>query len=140
MPGTRQTNTFAEGLQKILQDIAILKVAPDADLNFIYNLESMIISQIRAPQDQLAQIQAQQAGQGGMPPMPQGAPQQGPPPMDPSMMQGAPQGMPPGQPPMDPSQLGPPPAPTGQQVPGMRQNPAIDPAMLAQLMASMPQQ
>jgi hypothetical protein len=47
----------------------MLKTTPDADLNFILELETMIVSKIREPQDQLAAIQAQQAGQGGMPPL-----------------------------------------------------------------------
>lgn len=67
MAGTRSTNTFAEGLRRILVDTADLKVTPDADLDFIYQLETMVVQKIREPQDQLAQLQAQQAGQGGMP-------------------------------------------------------------------------
>lgn len=69
MPGTRQTNTFTEGLHSLLPAVSMLKTTPDADLNFIMELETMIVTKIREPQDQLAQLQAQQAGQGGMPPM-----------------------------------------------------------------------
>jgi len=69
MPGTRQTNTFAEGLNSLLPAVSMLKTTPDADLNFIMELETMIVTKIREPQDQLAQFQAQQAGMGGMPPM-----------------------------------------------------------------------
>lgn len=96
MPGTRQTNTFAEGLQKLLVEIGYLKTTPDADLQFIYELETTVLTKIREPQEQLAAIQAGQAGQGGMPPLDM-------------MMAGPPPG--------------PPPGPAGPGVPGLRQVP-----------------
>lgn len=116
MPGTRQTNTFVEGLQKILSDITDLKLAPDADMQFVYDLETQVIQKIRAPQDQLAAVQAQQAGQGGMPSAPPMAPPGGG--MDPSMMAGA----------MDPSMGGGGAMPgSGGGAPGGRMNPGLPP-------------
>lgn len=113
MPGTRNTNTFAEGLQKLLQDVSNLKVTPDADLQFVYELETMLLGKIREPIDQMA------ASQGGQQ-MPPAAPPMAPP-MDPMMGGGDPMaalmggggGMP-----MDPNMGagGPPPA-------GLRMNP-----------------
>lgn len=66
--GTRSTGTFEDILMKMLQDLAVAKTMPDADLNLVVQLETMIIQALRAPHDQLAALQAQQGGQGGMPP------------------------------------------------------------------------
>lgn len=65
--GTRSTNTFQEGLAKILGDLSQMKIEPDADLNFIMQMETMILQKLRGPSDQLAAVQAQQGGGGGMP-------------------------------------------------------------------------
>lgn len=109
MAGTRGTNTFLEGLNKVLQDITELKMAPDADLDFTYQLETMVLQQVRKPQDQLAAVQAQQAGQGGMPSAP---------PPDPSMAgMGAGAGMPM---PPDMAMMG-----SGGGAPGQRMNPQM---------------
>jgi hypothetical protein len=97
MPGTRQTNTFSEGLQKLLVEIGYLKTTPDADLQFIYELETTVLTKIREPQEQLAAIQAGQAGQAGMPPL--------------DMMMAGGAGLPPAGPPV------------GGGVPGLRQVP-----------------
>jgi hypothetical protein len=75
----RQTNTMAEGLQKLLSDISAMMAAPDADLDFLGQLQTVVLQKIRAPLDQAAaiqnQVQQQQAGQGGAP-----GPNQQPPP------------------------------------------------------------
>lgn len=60
----RQTNTMAEGLQKLLSDIAAMQAAPDADLDFLGQLQTVILTKIRAPFDQ---TQNSQAGMGGAP-------------------------------------------------------------------------
>jgi hypothetical protein len=51
MAGSRQTNTFGEMLQKLLRDLADMKVAPDADLPFIVDLETQVIAKLREPID-----------------------------------------------------------------------------------------
>ena len=52
MAGPNQTNTFGEFLQKLLRDIAKAKTAPDADLPYLVELESMVLGRIRQPIDQ----------------------------------------------------------------------------------------
>lgn len=47
MAGSRQTNTFGEQLQKMLRDLADMKVSPDADLPFIVDLETQVIAKLR---------------------------------------------------------------------------------------------
>lgn len=65
---------MAEGLQKLLSDIAAMQAAPDADLDFLGQLQTVILTKIRAPFDQ---TQQSQAGIGGAPsPDTQPAPQQ----------------------------------------------------------------
>ena len=87
MAGTRQTNTFGEMLQKMLVDLAEMKLAPDADMQFIIDLETQVLGKLRNPIEQATQgglsqvpgdpmlgmaIGAQgQAPPMGMPPMPQ---------------------------------------------------------------------
>lgn len=112
MQGTRGTNTFVEGLQKLLGDLADLKVAPDADLDFIYQMETTVLQKIRAPQDQLAAVQAQQAGQGGMPSAPMPTPGAG---LDPSMAGAGP--------PPDMAMMGA--GGSGGGAPGQRMNPQM---------------
>lgn len=79
MAGARGTNTMAEGLQKLLGDLAEMMAAPDADLDFLGQLNTMVLTKIRAPFDQMAQTQQSQAGMGGAPSpesMPSPEPQQ----------------------------------------------------------------
>lgn len=45
----RGTNTMAEGCQKILNEITKMKVMPDADMNFLAQLEGGVISYLKAP-------------------------------------------------------------------------------------------
>jgi hypothetical protein len=49
MAGTRGTNTMAEALQKMLADTSYMKTLPDADLEWIINLETEIVSKLREP-------------------------------------------------------------------------------------------
>ena len=108
----KSTNTQSEVLQSMLGDISVAKTLPDADLPFLVELETMILSKVREPLDQAA-------GQLG----PQGpsAPA-GPPPA------------PPGMPPMGPMPCGPPPdTGGGAGVPGLR-NQGPSPDELARLL------
>lgn len=56
----RSQNTMAESLQKMLGDVADMKVLPDADLQFLIELETVILQKLRAPIDD---IMGQSAGQ-----------------------------------------------------------------------------
>jgi len=58
----RSQNTMAESLQKMLGDVADMKVLPDADLQFLIELETVILQKLRAPIDD---IMGQASGQGG---------------------------------------------------------------------------
>jgi hypothetical protein len=122
--GTRTTDTFTEGLRKVLGDIQDLKTTDDADLPYIINLETMILQRLKQQgSDALNGTSPMAAGPGammapGMGPMP--PPGMGPPGMPPP-------GMPPGMPPpgmAGPPGVGPPglaPAP----VPGLMAGPNI---------------
>lgn len=90
MPTSRSTNTMAETLMRILGDITQAKTLPDADLEFLVNLETQIIQKIREPYDM------QGAGGPGMMPGP-GAPTPMPGPA-PAPGAAAPMGMPGGAP------------------------------------------
>lgn len=46
----RSTNTMSELLQRLLGDLAQAKVLQDADLPFIMEMETMIVSKLRDPQ------------------------------------------------------------------------------------------
>lgn len=66
--GTRGTNTFTEGLRAILGDVTQLKAAPDADLAWLVEFETMLVAKIREPLDQQMAKQQQiiqQLGGGG---------------------------------------------------------------------------
>lgn len=58
---TRSMNTMSEGLAKIAQDITSLKMAPDADVSFLIQLETTILQKLREPFEAAA-------GQMGPPP------------------------------------------------------------------------
>lgn len=60
----RSQNTMAESLQKMLGDVADMKVLPDADLQFLIELETVILQKLRAPIDDIM-------GQSGGQPQPQ---------------------------------------------------------------------
>jgi hypothetical protein len=47
--GTRTDNTMVEALQKLHKDIAQMKVLADADLEFVTELETMVVSYLRGP-------------------------------------------------------------------------------------------
>lgn len=49
----RSQNTMAESLQKMLGDVADMKVLPDADLEFLIQLETVILQKLRAPIDEI---------------------------------------------------------------------------------------
>lgn len=73
---SRETNTMAEGLRKILNEITGMKMMPDADLDFLIGqLETPILQYLRNPVGP-AQPPAQMGGSmgGGMP----GGPPPGP--------------------------------------------------------------
>lgn len=101
--GTRQTNTAVEGLRKLLGDIADMKLADDADLPFLINLETMILQHLKqGASNALDTSGGAPAGLGGTPAPPPGM---GAPPGVPGLMQGPsmpPPGMPPGGPIMSP--------------------------------------
>lgn len=99
---------MAEGLPKLLADVAQMMAAPDADVQFLSGLQGAIVQQIRnAPglQDpqQQAMMQAQAQGQaGGAPGGSAGMPgQAGAQPPGPSAMGGAMPGLTPTAPNMD---------------------------------------
>lgn len=69
----RGTNTMQEALQSLLQETAQMKTLADADLPWLVELESMVLSKIREPLDaqqgQQGPPQGMAAGpMGGMPP------------------------------------------------------------------------
>jgi hypothetical protein len=97
---------MAEMMQRMLGDLAQAKLLPDADLQFIIELETQIITKARQPLDAMQQAGVTQAG-GGMGMGMQGG---GMPQMQPPM---------PGPPPM-------PPMPPGA-MPGGGQNPSMPP-------------
>lgn len=91
MAGTRQNNTMQEGLMKLLTELASLKVAPDADMQFLTNLEMQLIDTIKRPQQEALARFAQAGGvlPGGGPaagPMPGAGPMMGPGPGQPTPM------------------------------------------------------
>lgn len=95
----RISNTMAEGLQTMLGSIATMKALPDADLQFLIELETGILKKLREPVDNMAG-QLQSVGQNGPPPggMPGGPPPGGMPPGMPMPPMGAPGGAPTGMP------------------------------------------
>lgn len=73
MPGQRGvTSSFADELAKVHQAVAMAKLAPDADMDFIGELENQILSRLKPPapdpaMDPLAAIQASMGAPGGAP-------------------------------------------------------------------------
>lgn len=51
---SRSTNTMQEALQRVLSDLAVMKTLPDADLEFIVNLETTVLQKLREPIDNIA--------------------------------------------------------------------------------------
>jgi len=87
---TRSTNTYSEGLQALIQDIASLQLAPDANVGFLQSLQQAIIEETQAPlRAQAAQAAATPGGAVPQPAAPPGAVPAG-------GMPGAPPGPPPG--------------------------------------------
>lgn len=79
MAATRGTNTQAEALQRLLADISQIKTMPDADLEWLIQLETFILAKLREPIEQMSgQMQGMAAGppspQPGMSPMGGGVP------------------------------------------------------------------
>lgn len=73
MASSRSTNTMQEGLNGLLSQISEMKTMPDADLNFLIQLETTILQKIREPYDQMSgQMSAPTPGGQPMPPMPGG--------------------------------------------------------------------
>lgn len=71
MAGTRLTNTFEEGLQKLFRQISDLKLMEGADLEWLINLETMVIERIQQPaQDQFQAGMGELGMQPQFPPMP----------------------------------------------------------------------
>jgi len=48
MPGTRQSNTFGEMLQKLIKDIAIMQTAPDADVPWCMAIQEECVNKMRS--------------------------------------------------------------------------------------------
>jgi hypothetical protein len=75
---------MAEGLRKINGDLADLKLLPDADVQFILELEKQIVMYLRQPHEAAARSASEFLGGAGQPPA---GPPAGPPPgMDPGGM------------------------------------------------------
>lgn len=63
---TRAVNTMSEGLTGMLSTLAQMKLAPDANPEFIGAIETALVGFLRGPQDQAQQSLAQLAqSQGG---------------------------------------------------------------------------
>lgn len=50
--GGRTTNTMAEVLTNMLRDLSVAKTLPDADLEFLVELETQILMKLRQPLEQ----------------------------------------------------------------------------------------
>tara|TARA_R110000772_G_scaffold55075_4_gene125690 strand:+ start:1009 stop:1323 length:315 start_codon:yes stop_codon:yes gene_type:complete len=57
-----------EALQRLLGDVSQMKTLGDADLPWLVELESMVVSKIREPIDMMKQPGGPLAGAGGPPP------------------------------------------------------------------------
>lgn len=58
MPSGRSTNTMVESLQNVLKDISQMKTMPDANLDFLVELETMILAFLRKPIEDYMNAQA----------------------------------------------------------------------------------
>lgn len=78
---TRTANTQAEGLENLIQSIAMMKTMPDADIAFLTSMETQILQYLRQPTQNLQNPQLppnqNPTGSPGMPPGQQ--PMTGPP-------------------------------------------------------------
>lgn len=63
----RANNTFEEMLSKCLQLVSEMKQTPDADLEWIVGLETMVLSKLREPIDRMQQMSNMPSGQGAAP-------------------------------------------------------------------------
>lgn len=124
--GGRTTNTMSEMLVNMLRDISVAKTLPDADLEFLVNVETSILAKLRAPLE---------AAAGQMPPgsvspdTPPQSPFAPPPGMGPMMPEAPVMGSP------IPPPMGQP--PVGAGVPGLRaQPPGPSPDELARIMGN----
>ena len=104
---SRSQNTMAEFLQKMLGDIAEAKTLPDADISFLLELETSILTKIRGQVDalmgQMEHTSSTPVAAGGMPGM--------------AAMQGGGAGQ------AGPGQQPTPPGLAGARVPGTRMEP-----------------
>lgn len=91
MPGAPATMT--EGLQKVLQDLSMTMTAPDADIQFLSQLQGVVVGRMKAGAAGAQQPGGQggpPAGGGAVPPPQAGPPTGGPPTGPPSQLQGGP--------------------------------------------------
>ena len=83
---TRTANTQAEGLENLIQSIAMMKTMPDADIAFLTSLETQVLQYLRQPTQNLQNPQLppnqNPTASPGMPPgqTPMSGPPAGPPP------------------------------------------------------------
>lgn len=61
---SRARNTFAEILTEILKLISEAKAAPDADISWLMDFETMALTKVREPVDSMAGASASQAPPG----------------------------------------------------------------------------
>jgi hypothetical protein len=93
----RGTNTMQEALQRLLTDVAQMKTLGDSDLPWLVELESMVLTKIKAPVEAMQQQGGPLAQPGGAPQshqMPDGSTMAGPPMGPPPGPQGMPAGAP----------------------------------------------
>jgi len=90
MPTKATQNSMSEGLQKLLGDIAQMQAFPDADMDFLTQLQQMVVGKIRSSIPGPGQP-GQQPGAPGQPPGMPGAPTNSP--LPPASSPGPPGGM-----------------------------------------------
>lgn len=139
MPGGRTTNTMSEMLVNMLREISVAKTLPDADLEFLVGVETLLLSKLRQPLEAAAGQMPMPVGggmgaMGGAPGGTPGAPPAGPPP---GMGMPGGGGFPPPMMGMPPAMDAPVPPPAAQPgVPGLRAQPQISPDELARTLSS----